>query len=155
MRKWGEKSLAEYSTLDPRLQKVMDRVLQEVADISLLKGHRGQKEQNEAYYGDPQRSKLQWPNGKHNRLPSVAVDFQPYPKPESSGKLRTSLAYVAGAAVAIGRQEGLVIRWGGDWDKDGSLLDQNFDDLFHLEIAGTIDEKTGAVFDIAHGVRDD
>lgn len=154
MRNWGENSQAEYDTLDARLQKVMDRILQEVADISLLKGHRGQKEQNEAFYGDPQRSKLPWPKGKHNRNPSIAVDFQPYPRPESTGKLKTSLAYIAGAAVQIGRQEGLVIRWGGDWDRDGSLIDQNFDDLFHLEIEGIYDEESGTVTDITDRLRD-
>ena len=28
------------------------------------------------------------------------------------------------------------IRWGGDWDSDGEIKDNNFDDLVHIEIIG-------------------
>jgi len=134
MRKWGKASKEQYDTIDPRLQRVLDRVLQEVADISIIKGHRGQVEQNEAFYHRPQRSKLPWPKGKHNKFPSLAADIQPYPRPENLDKLTQGLSFIAGAACAIGREEGLDIRWGGDWDQDGSVLDNNFNDLFHLEI---------------------
>lgn len=134
MNIWGTKSLEVYATLDPRLQHYLDRVLQEVADISLVTGHRNQHDQNEAYYSTPQRSKLLWPKGKHNRLPSLAVDFQPYPYPAREEKLWASLAYVAGRLIQMAAQDGITIRWGGDWNSDGDLTDQNFDDLFHLEI---------------------
>jgi peptidoglycan L-alanyl-D-glutamate endopeptidase CwlK len=134
MRVWGKRSQAAYDTLDPRMQHYCDRALQEVADISLLKGHRGQEEQDAAYYGTPQRSKLPWPKGNHNTLPSLAVDFQPYPKPENELKLWASLAYVAGRIIQMAAEDGVTIRWGGDWDQDGDLTDQNFNDLFHLEL---------------------
>lgn len=48
-----------------------------VTDITVLCGFRGEKEQNEAYA--KKASKLQWPNSKHNKLPSLAVDMAPYP----------------------------------------------------------------------------
>jgi peptidoglycan L-alanyl-D-glutamate endopeptidase CwlK len=115
----------------------MDYILQEVADVSLITGHRNQHDQNEAYYATPQRSKLPWPKGKHNQLPSLAVDFQPYPYPARNEKLWASLAYVAGSARQYALSKGVVLRWGGDWDGDGDLTDQNFDDLFHLEIVET------------------
>lgn len=134
MRKWGKRSKRNYDTLDPRLQFYLDWALQEVADISLICGHRGQKEQNEYYYGSPQRSKLPWPKGRHNKLPSMAVDFQPWPMPNRSEKLWASLAYIAGRIIQRAAQDDVVIRWGGDWDGDGDLTDQNFDDLFHIEI---------------------
>jgi hypothetical protein len=110
----------------------MNTVLYEVADISILQGHRGKEEQNKAF--DTGRSKLRWPDGNHNKLPSTAVDFQPYPVPERREKLWASLAYIAGRAIEIGKRRGLVVRWGGDWDQDGDLTDQTFDDLYHLEI---------------------
>lgn len=134
MRKWGQRSLDVYDTLDPRLQEVMDYVLDEVADVSLICGHRNQHDQNELYYARPQRTQVQWPNSKHNMLPSLAVDFQPYPYPARQEKLWASLAYVAGRAIAYAESIGVTLRWGGDWDRDGELTDQNFDDLFHLEI---------------------
>ena len=133
-KKWGKQSLKVADTLDPVLLKVVTRVRDEVMDISLLEGHRDQKTQNEYFYGDPQRSKLQWPNGKHNAYPSLAVDLQPYPRPERTDTLRETLAYIAGAAIAIGKQEGVEIRWGGDWDRDAELGDQVFDDFFHIEL---------------------
>ena len=135
MRAWGKGSQKVYAELDPRLQKYLDRVLQEVADISLVCGHRGQVEQNEAFYAVPQRSKLQWPNGNHNKFPSTAVDFQPYPYPDSEPKLWAALAYVAGRVIEMARQDGVTIRWGGDWNSNGDLTDQSFDDLFHREIS--------------------
>lgn len=134
MRKWGKKSKAVYEELDPRLQYELDWALKNVADISLLCGHRNQHDQNEAFYGEPQTSKLAWPNGKHNKLPSMAVDFTPYPRPNRPEKLWASLAYVAGRVIEHAKRNGVTIRWGGDWDGDGDLTDQNFDDLFHLEI---------------------
>lgn len=131
-RKWGNRSQQVLSELDPRLASIMTTILHEVADISLICGFRDQEEQDEAY--ETGRSKVRWPNGKHNRLPSKAVDFQPWPVPERREKLWASLAYIAGHAIQIGRRRGLVVRWGGDWDGDGDLTDQNFDDLYHLEI---------------------
>lgn len=148
MRGWSKASKEVYDTLDPRLQHYVDRALQEVADISLVCGHRGQAEQNEYYYSQPQRSKLPWPEGKHNKLPSLAVDFRPYPMPDRPEKLWASLAYVAGSIIQMAAEDGITIRWGGDWDSDGDLTDQSFDDLFHLEIVDaeavvSVDTGTG------------
>jgi len=79
-------------------------------------------------------STLRWPDSKHNRKPSRAVDLQPYPYPDYDPKLWGALGYIAGRAFALAQQEGIRIRWGGDWDGDGDLTDQNFDDLFHIEL---------------------
>ena len=111
----------------------MTAVRDEVSDISILEGHRGRFRQNKAFAEG--NSKVQWPNGKHNRKPSQAVDFQPYPVPERKEKLWAALAYIAGRAIEIGKRRGLTVRWGGDWDGDGDLTDQNFDDLYHLEVS--------------------
>lgn len=46
-------------------------------DITVLCGHRGEAEQNAAYAAG--NSKLKWPNSKHNKTPSEAVDIVPYP----------------------------------------------------------------------------
>ncbi|MHC4370024.1 MAG: M15 family metallopeptidase domain-containing protein [Planctomycetota bacterium] len=111
---------------------MMTEVRDEVADISILTGHRGEHEQNQKF--DENKSKVRWPDGKHNSLPSKAVDFQPYPLPRKKEKLWAALAYIAGRAMEIGKQNGLTVRWGGDWNGDGDLTDQNFDDLYHLEV---------------------
>jgi len=134
-RTWGKNSKLHYDTLDPRLQRVMDRVLYEVADISLTCGFRTEEAQNILF--DDNRSRVRFPNSKHNHYPSMAVDFQPWPMPERTEKLWAALAYVAGRAVEIGIEEGVALRWGGDWNRNGDLTDQRFDDLFHLEIMET------------------
>jgi hypothetical protein len=131
MRTWSPKSQKVYDTLDPRLQKLVTRIRDEVCDITLVTGHRTKEEQNALY---PRYTKLKWPDGKHNKLPSVAVDLQPYPYPDYEPKLWGALGYIAGHAFRIAQEEGFSIRWGGDWDRDGDLTDQNFDDLFHLEV---------------------
>lgn len=131
-RAWGTRSLAIRAQLHPMLQAIVDFILNEVSDISLTTGHRGEAAQNEAFRTG--HSKVKWPHGKHNTYPSIAVDLQPYPYPRSEIKLRQQLAYIAGRAIEYGRQRGVQVRWGGDWNQDGSNVDNAFDDLFHLEL---------------------
>ena len=46
----------------------------------------------------------------------------------------TELADKIGIAVGIAKRKGIKLRWGGDWDRDGELSDNRFNDLGHLEI---------------------
>jgi peptidoglycan L-alanyl-D-glutamate endopeptidase CwlK len=41
---------------------------------------------------------------------------------------------MGGMLRGIGQSMGLKIRWGGDWDSDGDINDNKFDDLVHVEI---------------------
>lgn len=132
MRTWSDKSQEVYDELDPRLQRLVTRIRDEVADISLVSGFRDKYEQNEKH--DLGVSTLRWPNSKHNHLPSIAVDLQPYPFPRDVKKLWGALGYIAGRAFGIAAEEGIRIRWGGDWDGDGDVTNQKFDDLFHIEL---------------------
>ena len=129
MRVWGRGSQRHLAEVDPRLVGVCNEVLKH-RDISVIEGHRDKETQNR--YFDRGVSKVQWPNSKHNRYPSMAVDVQPYPYNEET--LREDLSYIAGLFVGIGAERGLDIRWGGDWDEDGETADNNFDDLFHFEL---------------------
>lgn len=135
MNKWGARSLVVRSELDPFLQELVDHILEHV-NISLVCGHRNEESQNNSF--DAGFSKVRWPDGKHNSLPSKAVDLQPYPYPDNALKLWATLGYIAGIATEYARQRGRTIRWGGDWDQDGTMTDQNFNDLFHLEL---VDER--------------
>ena len=134
MRSWSSTSQAVYDELTPELQHYCDRVLHEVADISLICGHRNEQAQNNAF--DIGASKLRWPDGKHNQLPSMAVDLQPYPYPAKAVKLWAGLGYIAGSMKQMAAADGVKLRWGGDWDGDGDVSDQTFDDLFHIEVVG-------------------
>lgn len=132
MSRWSYSSRVKLEQLDDRLKRIVGRV-RDCRDISIITGHRGQDEQE--LMVQLGRSKVRWPNSKHNTMPSLAVDVQPYPYVEAS--LREDLSYIAGLFVAFGRTDGVKIRWGGDWDRDGETHDNNFDDLFHFEIIGS------------------
>lgn len=128
---FGAKSREVFATLDPRLQRVVKELLKYV-DVSLVQGHRGKEEQNALYVQG--RTQVKWPKSKHNQLPSKAVDVQPYPYPRSDMDLRVGLGYIAGLAMRIADEENVRLRWGGDWNMNGDVTDNGFDDLFHLEI---------------------
>ena len=132
MRTWSAKSLAVGETLDARLQIMVDELLTYM-DVSLIWGHRNEEQQNELY---PVHSSKRWPDSKHNSLPSLAVDIQPYPYPDNENDLRAALGYMAGLCWLIAERNGFDIRWGGDWNRNGDVTDNGFDDLFHLEVYG-------------------
>jgi peptidoglycan L-alanyl-D-glutamate endopeptidase CwlK len=130
-RKWGVNSERKLLSVDPFLVECANEVLQ-LRDITIVTGHRGEQEQNQMF--ELGRSKVKWPNGKHNTFPSKAIDFQPYPYPQTEAALREDLSYIAGLFVGIAASKGRKLRWGGDWDRDGETEDNGFDDLFHIEI---------------------
>lgn len=132
VRRWSQKSLVIRATLDRKLQRICDRLLSEVHDISLISGHRSEKEQNKLFKEG--KSHLQYPASKHNAYPSKAVDLQPWPYAEDEKKLWETFGYIAGHAMRIAEEEGITLRWGGDWSMTGELHKNQFEDLFHFEI---------------------
>jgi peptidoglycan L-alanyl-D-glutamate endopeptidase CwlK len=72
----GIKSKERLLTCHPDLQLIVEELVLEM-DITVLCGTRGEAEQNEAFRTG--KSKLKFPNSKHNSLPSKAVDLAPYP----------------------------------------------------------------------------
>ena len=110
------------------LQRVFNRVVLDY-DCSILCGRRDRADQNSAFADG--RSKLQWPDGKHNSVPSNAVDGAPYPVDWSNLK---RFYLFAGYVIATARAMDIILRWGGDWDTDWDLDDQHFNDLVHFEL---------------------
>ena len=80
----------------------------------MLCGHRGKIAQNEAFDAIPQRSTKKWPDGKHNKKPSLAVDVAPYP---IDWKDIARFYGLAGLFMKIALSNGIDIIWGGCWDK--------------------------------------
>ena len=132
MFNFSQKSLKQLATLDIRLQDILNDAINYI-DFSILESHRDQLRQNNLY--NHGFSKLRWPNGKHNKWPSLAVDISPYPQDWSDDKKAWGRFYLlAGHIIYAAHRQGIKIRWGGDWDGDGDLKDQSFDDLGHFEI---------------------
>lgn len=131
MPSFGKTSKARLETAHPRLIEVFEEVVKHF-DCSILQGHRGKVEQNDFFHRG--LSKVQWPNGKHNSVPSLAVDAAPYPIDWND---RARFSYFAGFVVGIAASKGIKIRWGGDWDGDRELADEKgLSDLPHFELVG-------------------
>jgi peptidoglycan LD-endopeptidase CwlK len=128
MNKFSTTSQEHLDTCHPDLIRLMNSVLQE-KDISILCGYRDREDQNLAYVQG--KSKLKYPNSKHNTQPSQAVDIAPYPIDWNNRKRFKDLALVV---LAHANQLGIKIRWGGDWDGNAGTKNK-FDDLPHYELS--------------------
>lgn len=133
MPAFGKRSTEKLAQCDERIQEVLNEVIKHF-DCSVMCGHRGEEEQNEAYHSG--RSKLQFPKSKHNGFPSLAVDVAPYypTSPHIRWNDLAGFRYFAGFVVGIAASKGIELRWGGDWDSDRDVTDNNFNDLPHFEI---------------------
>tara|TARA_B100000424_G_C22896558_1_gene476849 strand:- start:395 stop:790 length:396 start_codon:yes stop_codon:yes gene_type:complete len=128
MPRFSKKSLSKLETCDKRIQDLFLRVVKKF-DCTIIEGHRSKDRQNKLFKEG--KSKLKYPKGKHNAIPSKAVDVAPYPIDWND---RERFTYFAGYVLGIAYEMGLKIRWGGDWDMDTQVKDNNFDDLPHFEI---------------------
>lgn len=128
MPSFSQRSRARLITCDKRLQDLFEEVVKGF-DCIILQGHRGEEEQNR-YYAEG-KSKLKYPQSKHNKIPSLAVDVAPYPVNWSD---KERFYYFAGYVKGIAQFLGIELRWGGDWDSDTHIHDQTFFDLPHFEI---------------------
>ena len=128
MPKYSNRSAIKLAECDERIQWVFNNVI-ETFDNTILVGHRNQSDQEEMY--ETNRSQLQWPDSKHNKLPSLAVDAICYPIDWND---RERITLFAGFVLGAAKQMGITLRWGGDWDQDWKTADNSFDDLVHYEL---------------------
>lgn len=126
--KFSKISQARLDTCHPDLQAVLNEVIKKV-DFTVICGHRSQAEQDLAFHTG--KSKLRFPRSKHNTTPSKAVDIAPYPIDWNN---RERFYFLAGIVLGTADRMGIQLRFGGDWDRDGNITDNNFDDLVHFEI---------------------
>lgn len=128
MYSFGPASRKRLATLHPLLQKLLNELIK-YYDFSILEGHRG-KELQDKYFKEG-LSEVQWPNGMHNHYPSLAVDIAPYPIDWEDTE---RFCHFMGYLQCLADQMGIAVRWGGDWDSDGRMLDENFRDYPHIEL---------------------
>ena len=141
MFRLSERSLKILSECDKDLQKIVFELLK-TYDITVVHngGHRNKTLQDNLFKMGA--SKVEFPNSKHNKKPSQAMDIAPFPLDWGN---RTDAAkhnqiairrfyYMAGKVDEIARNFGISVRWGGDWDQDNDFFDQRFNDLVHFEL---------------------
>ena len=124
MPHFGKRSKQRLKGVDIKLQHILNRLVK-IMDVSIIEGLRTQKRQDELVKKGASKTKY----SKH--IKGKAVDVAPYP---IDWEDRERFHYMGGMVRGIGKQLGVNIRWGGDWDSDGEIADNNFDDLVHVEI---------------------
>jgi len=130
MPNFSKTSLERLETCDERLQKIFKEVIK-TWDCTILCGHRSKEDQDAAYNAHPRRSKLKYPQSKHNKIPSIAVDVAPWP---INWNDLGSFYMFAGYVLRVADELDIKIRYGGDWDGDKKTADQHFNDLPHFEL---------------------
>ena len=124
MYKFGRKSKERLKGVDARLVNVLNELIK-IMDVTIIEGLRSEERQKELLAKGATKVKY----SKH--MEGKAVDLAPYP---IDGENRDGFHYMGGMVRGIGKQLGVKIRWGGDWDSDGDVKDNGFDDLVHVEL---------------------
>ena len=149
MFKFSEKSRKNLNTCNEDLQIIASYAIK-VFDFAVIEGYRNKEDQNKFF--NEGKSKVKYPDSKHNNNCfdifkykeepcSLAFDILPFldGKPISWND-KDQWIYFSGIMMGISEalyEQGVIshkLRWGGDWDRDGNLKNNNFNDLVHFEL---------------------
>jgi len=115
----NKQSRENLETCESRLVELFT-IVDHYIPCRVTEGFRCKEKQDE--YFNAGKTKVQWPNGKHNYIPSLAVDVIPEPVDYEDTK---KLHFFAGFVFAMAVVHNIPIRWGGDWDGDKILGEPN------------------------------
>ena len=129
-------SQARLNTCHPDIIKVFNAVVA-VTDCTVIEGERTIETQRE--YFRTGKSKLDPDNpdllakAMHCKSPSLAIDVMPYP---IDWQDKERIACYAGFVLGTANQLGIKLRWGGNWDRDLTVLNATagFFDGPHYEL---------------------
>ena len=124
---------------DPFLQHLLYEVAK-ITNLRIIEGLRTVDRQQRLI--DEGKSKIS--NARHApHVQGIAVDIIPLDKNREFhgwGEGKDEVKEVGmfynlhGIIYTVAKHLIIPIRWGGDWDGDGSFKDQTFDDLVHYEV---------------------
>lgn len=136
--KFSELSAKNLSTCDERLQRVAKRALSYgIMDFAITEGNRSVEKQQEYFHKGLSKIDGVTKKSNHQYSPSKAMDVMPLPRVVNGidvWKDNQRFSVLAGMIYAAACEEGVKIRWGGDWDTDGNNADSSFHDMPHFEI---------------------
>lgn len=135
MPAFSQASKDKLATCHLELQLLFNTVIR-TFDCQVTEGYRNQVDQDAAFARGA--SKLKYPNGKHNQMPSMAADVLPFPVDWANTKRFYWFGgYVLGIADTL-FLNGVMkhrVKFGGDWDRDFDLTDEKgLQDLVHFEL---------------------
>ena len=131
MPSFSRKSADRLGTCDADLILVATSAI-EVVDFSIIWGYRGEEDQMVAYKTG--RSNAKWPQSRHNRMPSEAFDFLPYPFDQEDWKDIKRFTYVAGIIMGCAQALGVKLTYGGDWLHNGMEEQKKPFDYGHIQL---------------------
>ena len=137
MPEFSKVSCDRLDTCHEDLQLIFSEVVR-LFDCSILEGHRGHDRQQLMF--QKRLSQVEWPDSKHNPMPSMAVDVAPYPIDwEDEGRFYMFAGWVMCVAMRLFEKEEIthMLRWGGDWNRNWYTTDQSFFDGVHFELVPT------------------
>ena len=139
MYSFGSKSIAKLDTCHPHLGEIADLALRwSPYDFTVVHGWRGEDIQNALQ--ESGASTKRYPNSKHNHVDgngvplSLALDFAPWVDGKIPWGDTHIFAIIAGVFFSAAAELEIPVRYGGDWDSDGSTKDQTLMDWGHLEL---------------------
>ena len=124
MPRFGKTSKKRLEGVDTKLVNILNELIK-IMDVTIIEGLRTSERQEELLKKGATKVKY----SKH--MEGKAVDLAPYP---IDWKNRDGFHYMGGMIRGIAKQLNVKVRWGGDWDSDGDVKDNGFDDLVHVEI---------------------
>ena len=143
MPKFSKTSQGRLNTCHEDLVTIFEEVIW-VRDCTIIEGFRTEEVQNEYYRTG--KSQLRFPQSKHNKFPSKAVDVMEYhaEKPHlhwsKTDEIEDFARFVLRMADDLYEAGAIThkLRWGGDWDMDGERVDKDPDETFfdgpHFEL---------------------
>ena len=127
MARFGKRSRSRLKGVNPKLVNVLNEAIK-LMDLTILEGLRSVERQKELVASGASKTM------KSKHLKGMAVDVTPYPVDFDSAKGINRHYYMAGMLRGIAHMMKISVRSGADWDSDGEIKDQKFNDLVHLEL---------------------
>lgn len=129
MYKFSKRSLNNLKNVDKRLIHICNELINHI-DFTVIEGHRSLERQLELYEQGYSQIDGITKKGKHNYLPSLAIDIIPYKKGhnpfDGSKKSEEMFNTLAKEFKKVANELGYKITWGGDW--------KSFKDLPHFQL---------------------
>ncbi len=130
MSSFGPKSALVFKTLHPVWQEILaEAIKSDYFDFSLIEGYRSDEKQNAEF--ESGNSKARAGESAHNYFPSFGIDLIPYPSGYKDGQ---AMLLLAGHIIGTAERLGYAVTNGSDWDRDGMVIDTNFQDFWHFEL---------------------
>ncbi|AHG23456.1 hypothetical protein O197_40 [Edwardsiella phage eiAU-183] len=129
MFKLSSRSLSRLDGVHPDLVRVVKRAIELTpVDFTVIEGRRSVERQREMVA----TGKSQTMNSRH--LTGHAVDCAPLVAGAIPWNDRAPFKSVSDAMFAAAKEQGVAIRWGGDWNQNGRSDDERFYDGPHFEL---------------------